>query len=152
MFTAQESTEVRRPAGLVFAVLDDFAHMSTWLEACVSLQATPPGARDPGTPLRYQYAMAGQEGVMTGTITAYAPEKELAMQLADTHFGVTWNFRLEPTEFGTRVHHAIGIELKAQIPRYMEAMIQAGNRRQVGANLTRLKKLVESTSEPPLAP
>jgi hypothetical protein len=150
MFSAQDSTEIRRPAPAVFAMLDDFPHMQAWLESCISLTARPPAARTVGTPLAYRYTLAGQEGEMAGKITAHVPEQELAMELTDSHFDVAMSFRLEPTEFGVRVHHSIAVELKFAPPRYMEAMIQAGNRKQVGSNLTRLKRLVESTAEPPI--
>ncbi len=149
MFTAQESTEIRRPPANTWAFLDDFAGMPKWLESCVSVEARPRDARAPGTPIHYRYSMAGQDGAMTGTITAHAPEGELALDLGDEKFDVQIAFRLEPTEIGVRVFHSISVEPKFSMPRYMEAIVQAGNRKQVGNNLARLKRLVESASEPP---
>lgn len=149
MFTAQESTEIRRPPANTWAFLDDFAGMPRWLESCVSVEARPREARAAGTPLTYRYSMAGQEGTMTGSIVTHEPERELALAFDDEKFGVKVGFRLEPTEIGVRVFHSIAVELKFSLPRYMEAMVQAGNRKQVGSNLAKLKRLVESASEPP---
>jgi len=152
MFSAQDSTEIRRPAANVFALLDDFEQAPQWMESCVALVPTPREARSPGTRVDYRYNMAGQEGAMTGTITAHVPDQELAIDMSDALFDLKVTFRLEPTEFGTRLFHSIGIEPKFNMARYMETMVQAGNRKQVGSNLAKVKRLVESTNEPPVVP
>lgn len=152
MFTAQESTEIRRPIAPVWGAIDDFAHYPSWMESCVALESRPAAVRAAGTPLYYRYAMPGSSGEMTGTIASYTPEQELSLRLEDARFEVVISFRIETTEYGTRVHHSIGIEPRFSMPRYMEALLHAGNRKQVGSNLTKLKRLVETTAEPPAIP
>ena len=147
MIVAENSIEIRRPVPDVFATIDDFDHMPAWLESCVAMAQVGKGARAAGTALHYRYTIAGQAGEMDGALTTYAPGEEIAMRLSDSHFDLEIGFRLEATEPGTRVYHCVGIKIKFELPRYMETMIQAGNMKQVGSNLARLKRLLEAAGE-----
>jgi len=150
MIVAENSIEIRRPVPDVFAMIDDFERMPTWLESCVSLAQVGKGARAAGTPLHYRYNMAGHEGEMDGALTTYAPDEEIAMRLSDSRFDIEMGFRLEATELGARVYHRVAITLKFELPRYMETMIQAGNMKQLGNNLARLKRLLEAAGGAPV--
>jgi len=149
MNSAESSMEIRRAAADVFALVEDFAQMPGWLESCLEMTQTTPGSHAVGAAVHYRYSIAGQEGAMEGTITAYTPERELALKLEDSQFGVQVGFRIEPTEVGARVYHGIDITIKFELPRYMETMVQAGNRKQVGNNLGRLKRRLEAEGSAP---
>jgi uncharacterized membrane protein len=152
MIAAENSIEIRRPVPDVFAWIDDFDRMPTWLESCDAMAQVGKGTRAAGTAVHYRYTIAGQAGEMDGALTTYAPGQEIAMRLSDSHFDVEMGFRLEATELGTRVYHRIGITIKVEMPRYMETMIQAGNMKQLGNNLARLKRLLEAAGEAPAEP
>ena len=149
MNSAESSIEIRRSVADVFALLENFAEMPSWLESCREMTQTSPGPHAVGAAVHYRYAIAGQEGAMDGTITAYAPDQAVALRLEDSHFGVEVSFRVEPTEVGARVYHGVDIAIKFELPRYMETMVQAGNRKQVGNNLGRLKRRLEAEGGPP---
>jgi uncharacterized protein YndB with AHSA1/START domain len=152
MIVADNSTEIRRPMPDVFAMIDDFDRMPTWLESCVAMAQVTKGERAAGNALHYRYNIAGQAGEMDGTLTAYVPGEQIAMRFSDSHFDVEMGFRLEATELGARVYHQIGITIKFELARYMETMIQAGNKKQVGNNLARLKRILEAAGAAPVEP
>lgn len=149
MNSAESSIEIRRAVADVFTLVEDFASMPGWLESCREMTQTTPGPHSVGAAVHYRYEIAGQEGAMDGTITAYAPDAELALKLDDSQFGVQVSFRMEPTDVGARLYHAIDITIKFELPRYMETMVQAGNRKQVGNNLARLKRRLEAEGGSP---
>lgn len=145
MPTAQAETRIARPSAEVFALLEDSRRAPEWLESCISLEATSGGAKAVGTPLDYRFREGGRTGRMTGSVTSYLPGRALAMRFSDRRFTVEVSFALEQTGTSTRVQHAIAIAPATLMGKLLSPLIQLGNRRQVSANLERLKRLVEVT-------
>jgi len=85
-------------------------------------------------------------GAMDGTVTGYEPHRRLAMQYLDPRFAVDVEFELADERDGTAVMHRITITPRTLLGRLLAPVIRVGNRRQVSANLMRLKELLERRS------
>jgi uncharacterized protein YndB with AHSA1/START domain len=148
MARAETYIEIRRPPAAVFETLADFERAPEWLQSCKFLKQVSAGAHKAGAKLRYGYELPQGAGEMGGRIAAYEPGARLAMAFTDEKFDVAIEFHLEPTDAGTRVVHAIDITMRFDMPRFMEAIVLAENRKQVGNNLSRLKRRIEAAVPP----
>jgi uncharacterized protein YndB with AHSA1/START domain len=130
----------------VFGVVDDFTQAPRWLESCVELTQVSAGARVDGARLRYVFDQAGRRSEMAGVLVSYEAGRRIVMKFVDARFEVMVGIELERTDAGTSVTHTIEIQPKAFLARLMSPLIRAGNRRQVTANLRRLRELCESAA------
>jgi uncharacterized protein YndB with AHSA1/START domain len=137
---------VREAASEVFALIDDEALAPQWMESCVALASVSSGPKRVGTRLHYTYRKGAQTGAMDGTVTGYEPHRRLAMQYVDPRFAVDVEFELAAEKDGTAVMHRITITPRTLLGRFLAPVIRVGNRRQVSANLRRLKALLERRS------
>ena len=80
---------------------------------------------------------------MDGAVTGFEGDRSFAMKFTDRHFAVEIELQLSPCANGTKLTHRIGIEPKALLGKLMSPAIRAGNRKQVAANLARLKSSLE---------
>jgi carbon monoxide dehydrogenase subunit G len=143
MIHSESSIEIAKPVAGVFGFVCDFSKAPGWLESCVDLAPTSPGGVGADAALHYAYRQGGHSGEMAGKVTAWEENRQLRMALADSMFAVTIQFLFEAAAAGTKVSHSVAIEPKGRMGRMMQPMIQAANQRQVEANLSRLKKILE---------
>jgi uncharacterized protein YndB with AHSA1/START domain len=140
---AQESIEIAKPAAAVFAYATATSNAPSWLEACVELTPTSPGPLAAGTRLHYVHRQGGHRGEMDGAVTNFERDRSFAMKFEDRHFTVEIELQLASAANSTKVTHRIVITPRALLGKLMAPMIRAGNRKQVTANLARLKRQLE---------
>lgn len=145
MIRSESSVEIAKPVSQVFAFVEDHSKTPEWLESCVELRQTSSGPKQAGAAMHYVYREGRGKKEMDGTITAYVKDRQLTMKFVDSKFGVQIEFLLSPASQGTLVTHSIAIDVKGFFGRLMSGMIEAGNKRHVVNNLSRLKLLLEKS-------
>ena len=145
MIKSESSVEIAKSVGQVFAFVEDYSKAPTWLESCVELRQTSSGPKQAGAAMHYVYREGGGKKEMDGTITAYGRDRQLTMNFVDSKFGVQIDFLLGPSSQGTLVTHSIAIEVTGFFGKLMSGMIEAGNKKQVTNNLSRMKLLLEKS-------
>jgi uncharacterized protein YndB with AHSA1/START domain len=142
----EHSVEVARGPEHAFAVLDDFAQTPKWLDRCTHIDILTNGPHAVGTKLRYGYREAGRTGTMDGEISAHAPNERLAMRYSDSMLEVAVEFRLAPTDTGTRLTQIVEITPKTLVVKLISPLIRRQLPGQTTIAMERLKRLVESSS------
>lgn len=141
MIRAEATLDTRRTPAEVFALIDDFARMPSWVGMCAGLEQTSPAPRRAGSTLRYSYRQGGRTQVIDGTVAAYEPGRRLV--LAFTLCRVVFELG---TEGGTtRLVHAIEIEPSSWPMKVMAPLIRALTRRQVAKDTRKLEALLSAT-------
>jgi carbon monoxide dehydrogenase subunit G len=146
MIHAEATIDIARPPAAVSAFVCDLSRAPEWLEGCVSLELAAPGTWQRGAGLNYVHSRSGHEVRMTGEVTEWQPDRALRMEFTDAMFGVTVELELQAMAAGTRVRHAVSIQLKSFVLKLMAPVIRAGSEGQVAANLSRLKQKVEAAA------
>jgi len=141
MIRSESSKKISKPAAAVFAVVADPGRAPAWLESCVLLKVAGEGAMALGAKLHYVYRQGSQPGEMDGEVTAFEPDRRLAIRLTDRKFEVEMDIALSEEHGDTWVTLAITITPRTFGGRLMTPLIRVGNRRQVKRNLVRLKRL-----------
>ena len=91
----------------------DLANYPKWMEACVRLSQTSPGALRRGAALHYVHNTGGRKGEMSGVVTTVEHDRALKLNFDDSAFAVVVGFSTEAVEDGTRVTHFIDIDPKS---------------------------------------
>ena len=141
MIRSESSKKISKPAAAVFAVVADPGRAPAWLESCVLLKVVGEGAMALGAKLQYVYRQGSRPGEMDGEVTAFEPDRRLAIRLTDRKFEVEMDIALSEEQGDTWVTLAITITPRTLGGRLMTPLIRMGNRRQVKRNLVRLKRL-----------
>ena len=145
MIKSESSVEITKPVSQVFAFVEDHSKAPEWLESCVELRQTSSGPKQAGAAMHYVYREGSGKKEMDGTVTAYFKDRQLTMKFADSKFGVQIEFLVVLAPHGTLVTHSIEIEVKGFFGKLMSGMIEAGNKKQVTNNLSRMKLLLEKS-------
>jgi len=91
----------------VFAFLDDFKRVPTWLKRCEGVAKLGQGPNKAGDKLRYAYFEGGKHRIMDGVISAYEPDRHLSYRYYDKMMQAFIDFHLEPQGAGTRLTHRV---------------------------------------------
>jgi hypothetical protein len=140
---AESTLETRRTKAEVFALVDDFARMPSWVGLCSSLEQTSPAPRRAGSTLRYTYMQGGRVQVIDGTVTAYEPGRRLALDFADNACRIAVGFDLSTAGGATRLVHTIEIEPLCWPMKLFAPLIRVGTKRQIAKDTEKLKALLE---------
>ena len=144
MIVCEESVEIARPPGAVFALLDDLSKTPQWNERCVEVRQTSDGPRAVGSKLVYRYREPGREGEMQGEITAWDKDRKFAMRYSDAMLDVSVGFELSGAG-PTKVVHHIEIQTKGVLMWLMTPIIRRATRKQTTALVGKLKSVVEAS-------
>ena len=145
MIHAEADALIFRTMPETFSALLDFANYPKWMESCVRLSQTSPGALRSGATLDYVHNTGGRKGRMSGVATTVEDNRALKLSFEDSAFSVVVGFSTDAVEGGTRVIHFIDISPKSLFGRLFAPMIRKGNATQVVANLRQFKSLLESS-------
>ena len=146
MIRAESTLDTRRTKAEVFALLDDFTRMPSWVGMCSSLEQTSPAPRRAGSTLRYTYKQGGRVQVIDGTVAAYEPGRRLVLDFADKVCRIAVAFELSTEGAATRLLHTIEIEPLCWPMKLMAPLIRAGTKRQLAKDTEKLKTLIEGAS------
>src|SRR4051812_27011602 len=109
MIQVDVAIDIARPVSEVFAFLDAEANAPRWLSRCVSLKRTTPDPKGVGSKLHYVYKEGSRQGEMAGEVTAYEPNRNLAMKYVDRMVEVAIRFDVTSSGAGTHVDHRVQI-------------------------------------------
>ena len=146
MIRAEATLDTRRTKAEVFALLDDFARMPSWVGMCSSLEQTSPAPRRAGSTLRYTYRQGGRTQVIDGTVATYEPGRRLALAFADKVCAIAVGFELSTEGGATRLLHSIEIEPLCWPMKLMAPLIRAGTKRQLTKDTEKLKALLSAAA------
>jgi carbon monoxide dehydrogenase subunit G len=143
----EQSIEIERPPSEVFAFLAEPDNLPRWQPAVTEVAATPPGQLSGGARLTEARTFLGVRIRSTLEVTAFEPDHRLDLTTVEgpARFGVS--HRLEPTNGGTRVTIA-GEGEPGSALRLAGPLLRRAVERQARDDLRRLKRLLESQSEP----
>lgn len=144
MIRAESTLDTRRTKAEVFAFVDDFTRMPSWVGLCSSLVQTSPAPRRTGSTLRYTYKQGGRVQVIEGSVTAYEPGRRLVLAFADKVCAIAVGFDLSTENGLTRLLHTIEIEPLCWPMKLLAPIIRAGTKRQLAKDTAKLKALLES--------
>jgi uncharacterized protein YndB with AHSA1/START domain len=135
------SVEIERSVGVVFAYLADFEHVPEWNYAIEQTTKISEGPVDAGTTYR-QVRKIPRRAEESFEVTAFEPERRLAIMGTLGPFASELEYRTEPIEGGTRVTNEV--ELKPQgILGVVGQLATSRLRNAVARNLTELKRVLE---------
>ena len=146
MIRAEATLDTRRTQAEVFALVDDFTRMPSWVGMCSSLEQTSPAPRRTGSTLRYIYKQGRRVQVIDGTVAAYEPGRRLVLDFADTVCRIEVGFVLSTEGAATRLLHSVEIEPLCWPMKLMAPLIRAGTQRQLAKDSARLKALLEAAA------
>lgn len=144
MIRAGVQLDIARPAGEVFAYIDDIGRAPEWLSQCAEITQTTAGPKGVGTGLRYRYREGGpRQGTMDGEVIAYEPGRTLGMRFTDAMFDLEIGFDVTPAAAGAHVDHHVEIEPKG-MAKLMAPMIRGAVQKQIEQDTATLKQRLES--------
>ena len=146
MIRAEATLDTRRTKAEVFALIDDFTRMPSWVGMCSSLEQTSPVPRRAGSTLRYTYKQGGRVQVIDGTVAAYEPGRRLVLDFADKICHIAVAFELSTEGSATRLLHSIEIEPLCWPMKLMAPLIRAGTKRQLAKDTEKLKALLSAAA------
>ncbi|MBW8881409.1 MAG: SRPBCC family protein [Asticcacaulis sp.] len=138
----EHSIDLPQSPHQVFLILDDYKKVPLWLKRCEGVAKQGAGANKVGDKLRYAYCEAGRHGVMDGVITAQDEDSRLAYKYYDKMMQVTVEFRMEPTDTGTRLTHRIEITPNSFMAKLMAPMIRMKLPKQTVGAMESLRSLL----------
>ena len=128
----------------VFAVLDDYKKVPLWLKRCEGVAKQGTGPNKVGDKLRYAYCEAGRHGLMDGVIVTQDENQRLSYKYYDKMMQVFVDFRMEPSESGTRLTHRIEITPNSFMAKLMAPMIRMKLPQQTISAMESLRQLLAS--------
>ena len=144
MIHVEATLDTRRTKAEVFALIDDFARMPSWVGMCSSLEQTSPPPRRAGSTLRYTYRQGRRVQVVEGSVRSYEPGRRLALDFEDKFCRIAVGFELSTEGGSTRLLHTIEIEPLCWPMKLMAPLIRAGTRRQLAKDTEKLGALLEA--------
>ena len=103
----EHGIDLNQPPHEVFAFLDDFKRVPTWLKRCEGVAKLGQGPNKAGDKLRYAYYEGGKHRIMDGVISTYEPNRQLSYRYYDKMMQAFIDFHLEPQGTGTRLIHRV---------------------------------------------
>jgi uncharacterized membrane protein len=127
----------------VYAVLSDYQQDPRWRAGVVSMHPEPPGPAQAGTTTDGVIRFLGITTRTPGQVTHLIEGQLLAWQAKGTRLIASGTRRVEPSGDGARVTLATDVRLRSQW-RVIEPLLPLLYKRQLRADLARLKALIES--------
>lgn len=127
----------------VYAVLSDYQQDPRWRAGVVSMHPEPPGPAQAGTTTDEVIRFLGITTRTPGQVTHLIKGQLLAWQAKGTRLIAFGTRRVEPSGDGARVTLATDVRLRSQW-RVIEPLLPLLYKRQLRADLARLKALIES--------
>jgi uncharacterized membrane protein len=141
----EQSIVISRPIEEVFAFVSDYRNDPRWRTGIVEFSQTPEGPTAAGTRLREVLRLAGLRLETASEVIEYEPNRKCTIKSTSGPIPLR-NWRLvEPAPGGTRFTYAIVGE-SSGFYKLAEPVLVAIFRRQLRAELARLKRILESST------
>ena len=143
MAKAEVSVVINRQAQEVFAYLTDIDKETAWQTGLIEAKQTSAGPVSVGTTVREVRQLMGRKMEVVFEITKFVPNEEMAFNSISGPFPMHGQYALQPEDGGTKVTFFVEVELSG-VYKMAELIVVQTAKRQMGADLTRLKTLLES--------
>ena len=143
MAKAEASIVINRPAHDVFVYMTDVDKETEWQGELLEAKQTSNGPLSVGATVREVRNFMNSRMEVVFEITELDPDRKMAFKSISAPFPMNGWYRLEPVEGGTNVTFFIEGELTG-IFRMTEPIVAQTAKRQINADLGRLKALLES--------
>ena len=143
----EDSMEIARPVGQVFAYVTNPEHWSQWSGPVINVRSAQPGPLTPDATFTVVAKLVGRQFETESTVTGYEPNRLLAYQSTSGPVPSTFTWRFEPSGAGTRLTQVVSTD-DEQVGRFLRLgfpLIEAAYRRQMSADLATLKDLLEGS-------
>ncbi len=140
----EHSIEVPQSPHVVFTLLDDYTKVPLWLKRCEGVAKQGNGPHQVGDKLRYAYHEGGKRGVMDGIIVAFEPDQHMSYKYYDKMMQVAVEFRMAPSEEGTRLTHRIDITPHSFMAKLMTPLFKMRLPKQTRQTMENIRALLAS--------
>jgi uncharacterized membrane protein len=147
MITVEKSIVIDRPAAEVFAYVSDHTNAPRWQRGLLEVRRATDGPIGVGTRHTLVRSFMGRRMEASNEFTQYEPNKLVAFNVTSDSVAAMGWYVVEPAG-SNRVRLTSRIEMRPSgLTRLAEPLIAASLRREVEANLTDLKVLLEAKAE-----
>ena len=143
MAKAEVSIVINRPVHDVFVYMTDIDKETEWQAELLEAKQTSDGPISVGTTIREVRRFMGRRMEVVFEITKFEPNKEMSFKSISAPFPLRGRYSLEPVDGGTSVTLFIEGELSG-VFKMAEPIVAQTAKRQIGADLDRLKSQLES--------
>jgi uncharacterized protein YndB with AHSA1/START domain len=142
----QDSIEIARPVEQVFTYVTNPAHWAQWSGPVIDVRWQQPGQLTPDAIFTVVAKLVGRQFETQSQVTEFEPNRLLAYHSTSGPVPSTFTWRFEASGTGTRLTQTVSTD-DEQVGTFFRlgfALIEAAYRRQMTADLTTLKEVLES--------
>jgi hypothetical protein len=144
MASASITVSIARSAPDIFAVLADVEKNAAWSSTAVEGRQTSPGVVGVGTTAREVSVFLGRRIEVDSEIVEFEPDQKLSYVTRGGPFPFRGTFELQKSADDSSALTATFDMRPSGLLRYVDGVITAMAKRQFGADLANLKRLMES--------
>lgn len=142
MIQIANNIEINRPVAQVFDFIADVNNNPQWMPV-QGVQKTTNDAVGVGSKFKQQFFLLGTNYDLDGTITAFEPNRKIAVSYDSSVFTWRGEYLFEPTPTGTRLAANGNVSLSGPY-KLMETMFAPKIRKLINDTAPNLKKILES--------
>lgn len=142
----EASIEIACPVEQVFSYVTTPDNWPTWSSPVISVRSAQPGPLLTGVAFTVVAKLVGRQFETHSTVTNHEPNRLLAYHSTSGPVPSTFTWRFEPVEGGTRLTQTVVADEERTTGFFKLAfpLVEAAYRRQMAADLSTLKDLLES--------
>jgi uncharacterized membrane protein len=144
--TLEHEVVIRRPLGEVFDFVSDSEHLPAWMAGVKRVSRSSPGPIGVGTTYRVLAKMLGRRVESTYEVTAYEPDKLVALRMTSPLFGFEETYRFEAEDAERTVVQVEADVRPSGALRFLGPVLGLAMQRQVQADHRRLRSTLERRS------
>ena len=145
MAIIEESIEIKQPSATVFAYVTDMKNLPKWELNAVEAKQTSPEPMCVGTTLYGINRAMGMKMPWTSKITEYELDKKCCEVITSGSTEIDESLTFEPIDIGTKFTQVYDMKIGGFL-KLMSPMVVSSMRKQVKANLSNLKSILEENS------
>jgi len=143
MARIEESMEIKRPAGKVFAYMADVKTWPRWDPGLLEAEQTSPGQMGIGTTLGGDMSAMGRRMAWTAKVTEYEPSKKWGGAVSLPSMLLEEHFILDSIEGGTKLTRVMDVQFGGLL-KLFAPMVLSSMRRGAKKSLSNLKSILEA--------
>ncbi len=143
MARAEASLVINCPLDKVFAYLADISRGTEWQSELLEVQQTSNGPVGIGTTIREVRRLMGRNMETSFAVTEYEPDHRLGFKSTSGPIQMRAYYSLDGSGDGTKVTMTVEADLTG-VFRMTEPMVVHGAKRQMDADIARLKEILEA--------
>lgn len=140
----ERTVEINAQTERVFDLIDDPEKAKLWMDGLQETVITESTPNRVGSKFRQKIREGGRAVEYSGEVTAYEPQRRLAVRIAGKGFGVDVDYRLTPIDAGTRLDFTCDVTMTNWFTRLMGKLAAGMNRRIMDKQMAKLKAIAET--------